>query len=746
MRRLRLVSLFLLASSAFAGESVDEIVVTSSRTPSSALSHTGNISRIDEQSLTDVGHAHIHELMTRIPGVWISRGSGQESLPSIRSPVLTGAGSCGAFQTLEDGLPSRPGGFCNVNQLFELPTELAESIEVIRGPSNALYGSNALHGMINVLLPEARGERFARASIEAGANEFVRLGGSLRLGGSANVVLGGVFADDGGFRADSGYDQAKAFLKKAWDLAGGSLLAGLSASYLDQETAGFIQGKDAYEDPAQNRRNLNPEAFRNASSQRLMLQWRTSVGRIDVDIRPYVRNTAMEFLQHFLPGKPLEENAHTSLGVLANFRTESDRRSIAFGFDVDLADISLKETQFGPTEGSAFLQETRPVGRHYDFGVRGSSVAGYFQSETRLTSRVSVTAGLRAEYAYYDYDNRMLGGNTRDDGSICGFGGCLYSRPESRSDNFLDVAPKLGMLIRLGESSSIYANLARGFRAPQMTELYRLQSGQAVADLDSETIDSLEIGIRGRSDTWRGDAALFAMQKRNSVYRDSDGFNVSGGRSRHVGVEFAWDIALHDYLSLKLAGSVARHTYDFDTVAARGESFESGNDVDTAPRWNASGELGYHGPGWFAAALQWVSQGEYYLDAENAHRYRGTLSPMQDSPQRCPNTGRWYCGPTISLIVTMRIGRISHSAATAISRVAAVSSLCRPDSAASDTTGAPDDTAPAFFQVMRKMTLPRARRSVICLNASLKSARAKDSVTRGVSAPFAIMPASSCMF
>ena len=72
---------------------------------------------------------------------------------AIRSPVLTGAGACGAFLVLEDGLPSRPAGFCNVNQLFELDFEQAGAIEVVRGPGSALYGSNALHGTINVLMP-----------------------------------------------------------------------------------------------------------------------------------------------------------------------------------------------------------------------------------------------------------------------------------------------------------------------------------------------------------------------------------------------------------------------------------------------------------------------------------------------------------------------------------------------------------------------------------------------------------------
>ena len=86
--------------------------------------------------------------MQRVPGTWISRGNGQESLTALRSPVLTGAGSCGAFYMAADNISLRAPGFCNVNQLFDANTEQAGRIEVLRGPATALYGSNAMHGVI----------------------------------------------------------------------------------------------------------------------------------------------------------------------------------------------------------------------------------------------------------------------------------------------------------------------------------------------------------------------------------------------------------------------------------------------------------------------------------------------------------------------------------------------------------------------------------------------------------------------
>ena len=50
-----------------------------------------------------------------------------------------------------DGISLRAPGFCNINQLFDANTEQAGRIEVIKGPATALYGSNAMHGVINVL-------------------------------------------------------------------------------------------------------------------------------------------------------------------------------------------------------------------------------------------------------------------------------------------------------------------------------------------------------------------------------------------------------------------------------------------------------------------------------------------------------------------------------------------------------------------------------------------------------------------
>ena len=618
------VTACLLAPSlALPADGIEELVVTSQRREQPRLWHAGNIDRLDAELMDEVRHHHMHELLTRVSGVWLSRGSGQEHLTAIRSPVLTGAGSCGAFLFLEDGIPIRPAGFCNVNGLLEANTEQAQSIEVIRGPANALYGSNALHGVTNVLMPMPGPDRRPSASLEIGANDFYRVNVEAPFDAGSPWFASLVYADDGGFRDDAGYQQAKLHSKLRFDAGNGDFVVGFTATDLDQETAGFILGEDAYKDPDVNRSNPNPEAFRKASAQRLYGIWSTATERFDIDVRPFLRHSDMEFLQHFLPGQPLEENGHVSAGALATFAFEGEDHRTILGIDVEWADMFLRQTQDGPTEGSPFLVETRPEGKHYDYDVTSENVAAYVQTDWAVRERLSIGAGLRLDYIAYDYNNRMLDGNTRDDGTECGFGGCLYSRPADRSDSFTNVAPKLTLNYRFSDTVSGYGSLSRGFRAPQATELYRLQSGQEVADLESERIDALEIGVRRITNNLSLDVALFAMKKRDSVYRDADGFNVTGAASQHRGVEVAFDWQMADAWSLALDATYARHTYDFDVVAARGETFVSGRDVDTAPRWLGSLELRFAPSARYETALQLASIGKYYLDAENNFDYPG---------------------------------------------------------------------------------------------------------------------------
>ena len=604
-------------------QTISEIVVTSQRREQAKSKHAGNIARLDQSSIQEVQHQHIHELTSKVAGTWIVRGSGQEHQTAIRSPVLTGGGSCGGFLLLEDGIPVRPAGFCNVNQFIEVFSEQAATIEVIRGPGNALFGSNALHGIINVLMPIPGGVSMPHLALEVGSNDFFRLRASLPLRQESNWLISALYADDGGFRDDSGYRQGKIHVSRMSTFLEGDLSLAFTGTYLDQETAGFIYGKDAYKDPALNRTNPNPEAFRDAQSQRLYAIWNRSFSGYSLDIRPFLRHSDMRFMHHGLPGQPVEDNGHTSAGVLSAFNFNTRKTDTTVGVDLDWSDIFLIQTQDMPAKGPPPQSERRPVGKHYDYQVTAVNLAAYIQTQYAIDDKLSLGVGLRVETLRYNYDNRMLTGNTREDGSTCGFGGCLYSRPTDRKDRFTNIAPKLSLTYQINDQSSAYANLTHGFRVPQALELYRLQNGQQVADLDSETIDSFELGARFWRQTWSAEISIYTMKKRDSVFRDALGFNVSGARSRHRGVEGSLNWQLAEKIDFSVNASHARHSYDFNFTPPRGERFVKGNDIDTAPRWLGSAQLRYQSANGFWMGLQWVYLGTYHLEPGNRYSYPG---------------------------------------------------------------------------------------------------------------------------
>jgi outer membrane receptor protein involved in Fe transport len=326
----------------------------------------------------------------------------------------------------------------------------------------------------------------------------------------------------------------------------------------------------------------------------------------------------MDFLQHFLPGQPREENGQWSGGVMVtNQRAAGSGNLLTSGLDLEIADGYLKETQAGDS-GVASI----PPGKHYDYEARSFLLAPFAQLSVPVADAWSAQLGLRAEYMLYSYDNRMIDGNTRDDGTPCTPAPCRFNRPADRSDGFLNVAPSAGLLYRIAPQLAVYLNLARGFRPPQATELYRLQAQQSVADLDSETLDSAELGLHWQTGISRVELASFAMKKRHFIFQDSSRANVGDGKTRHVGVELQADLRLPAGLYGGFAGTYAKQTYAFSATTPGGEAIVSGNDIDTAPRTLASARLGYERSA-LRAEIEWAEIGSYYLDAGNLTTYSG---------------------------------------------------------------------------------------------------------------------------
>ena len=614
---------------------LETIIVSSDRSENIVGDVPASIHVVDADMIDLIRHVHVGELMNTVPGVVFNRNNGQESFIGIRSPILTGAGSCGSVQVAQDGIPVRGAGFCNVNQLFDANSEQAGSIEVIRGPGSVLFGVNALHGAVNVISPTLSDERGGAISLDAGPHDYGRL--NINYGTGGNDHSFGVFANiasDGGYKEQSGFDQTKINVAHSYTGSNVQITTVLAATDLDQETAGYLSaGFEAYKIDALKKTNSNPEAFRNVEGLRLHSRIEGNLDNGSWMVTPYYRDTDMAFLMHFFPGDPLEENGHESFGVQSMIsRDISDSVNWKFGLDVEMTDGFLKQTQdggFGPF----------PDGRQYDYQVDAELLSPFAIGTFQVSASDQLSVGLRYEQLEYDYDNRMIDGNTDENGVPCPGIGCRYSRPSDRTDDFDNFTAQLGWIHSLGSESQFFANIATAFRAPQATELYRLQQTQQVADLDSEEVDSIEFGYRaGRSGLSYGVAAYY-VNKENVIFQDSGRNNISGQESKHRGLELDAIAELTENLSLTVVATYARHTYESNPSIPSTLALD-GNDMDTAPKLIGNVQLDWELNESNSLNFEWVHMGSYYTDETNLHKYAG--HDLMNLRYRYDSPNSWY--------------------------------------------------------------------------------------------------------
>ena len=599
----------------------DEIVVLEKKILNlSGWSENVSISSINSSELNKLEAQHPKQIFRRMPGVWVSRGSGQEHLTAMRSPILTGPGACGSFLILEDGIPIRPSGFCNVNGLFEAAFEISGGIETITGPASARYGANAMHGVINVISKPITNN--SSISTNIGPNGYKNFKTS--LGNQSDWSLSAFAASNNGFREISGYDQQKLKMRSDFQFNSWKASLNMTLTNLNQETAGYITGLNSYKDSSLNRKNLNPEAFRDADSQRLSLSLKREEENGISILSPYIRKNDMQFLQHFLPGTPVEENSHSSFGLLFKRLIKFENYALTTGLQIEMAEAELTETQANAlTTSSAFNNATRPQGKHYDYEVDSEVYALFIGLEDLyISDDLLLYSDLRAESIKYDYNNKMNSGNTREDGTTCGFGGCYYNRPDDRTDTYNELSARAGIATDY-DVVNYFFQTSLGFRPPQINEAYRLQKKQNVSDLDSEKLTMIEIGTTFNLENLNGSLSVYKSKKRNSIFRDSENFVIDNGKTNHKGVELTLDINISERSNLISNFTYGDHKYDFNSDTSMQEKIRIGNEIDTSPKLMANLILNTSVTDNLSFAFELERMDSYFTDAANLHEYEG---------------------------------------------------------------------------------------------------------------------------
>ncbi len=607
-----------------AGEDVQLVSVIAERVEGKQKS-VWSVETINDETISNNPGEHIQQLLNRAPGLNLQRGNGMEYLPSLRSPVLTGAGACGNVLTMEEGIRLRGAGVCNVNELFDTHYEQATQVEVMRAPLSAFHGANGLLGAIDIRLGVIEQPIF---SLDASSEGFKQLRVAQPYNKSEQK---GVFyftgTKDNAWRDQSGVEQQKLSWRHHTKKSQWQFDPGFTLVNLNQETAGFIEGKDAYKNKKLAETNQSPEAYRDNKALRFWLHARYQKSKdTQVLVSPYARYTEMDFLQHFLPGDPLEKNRQTGLGLQTSiYQQLSSMWQFNYGIDWEYTQASLKQSQDALTEGSAFLIETIPVGEHYNYDVDIFSVATFFQATADLSDYSQLSAGLRLENNVYDYTNFLPVGRTRDDGTTCGFGGCRYSRPPDGQSDFTHLAPNLAWR-KQHNNLSIFVSVGQSFRPPQTSELYRLQREQQKADLDNVKVTHYNSGFLYTAETLFLRLEAYYQRIRNLIIRDVNFFNIDNAQANSTGIELTWRQSFGQWQT-QLVLNWARHRYGDNQFLGEDENEipidVSGNDADTAPSFFGNYSIQWQPTSDVVTQLQLDFTDEYYLEPLNEYKYEG---------------------------------------------------------------------------------------------------------------------------
>ncbi|WP_174300749.1 TonB-dependent siderophore receptor [Caulobacter sp. S45] len=132
---------------------MSEVVVTGSRIRTPGLTSTSPLTVVNSQQFTDIGATTVESVLNELPSVVASQNSSQSQLSNGTATVnLRGLGANRTL-VLVDGKRLMPGDpTAPVADLNVIPVALVDRVEVITGGASAVYGSDAVAGVVNFVM------------------------------------------------------------------------------------------------------------------------------------------------------------------------------------------------------------------------------------------------------------------------------------------------------------------------------------------------------------------------------------------------------------------------------------------------------------------------------------------------------------------------------------------------------------------------------------------------------------------
>ena len=174
-----------------------EIVVTATRTVQRADAVVGDVTVIDAGTLQAFNGRSLSEVLTRVAGVQMSSNGGLGKSSSI---YIRGTENRHVL-LLVDGMRygSSTSGTPNLDTI---PLEMIERIEVLKGPASALYGSDAVGGVVQIFTRKGKRGLHPYASVTVGEGDRAELSTGLQGASDAlTYALGVHTVNENGFSA-----------------------------------------------------------------------------------------------------------------------------------------------------------------------------------------------------------------------------------------------------------------------------------------------------------------------------------------------------------------------------------------------------------------------------------------------------------------------------------------------------------------------------------------------------------------
>lgn len=501
----------------------ESLTVTASQVDT-PLSVTGaSVSVLTRDDLDTRQTLTLGDALRLVPGFAVARSGG----PGTVTSVFPRGGESDFTLVLVDGV--RANAFGGGLDLSQVPIADAERIEVVRGPQSALYGSDAIGGVVQILTPRG-GPIVGTAFAEAGGREARNGAASLR--GSAGPWRGGasfshqreagftgIAAADGSRVSNDDSRLSQGGLNVGWLTARGQeLTAALQFVETDRGSpgpfgsnpAGNFGGVDRVARSLTTRRTLAVHAVQplGGPSSRVRVRADADVADFDLEFRSGGGSRGETRRSH---GRVQVDAAATaSLGVSA-------------GADV------LRESG-----ASTFITAGTD-----EVPVERGALAAFAEGRWQPGDRVAVTAGVRAERI------------TRD--GLAANPSAFSARPAFDDDTVVSVNPKVTAAWTLvpsagarGASTRLRVAAGTGIRPPDAFEIAFTDN----PGLAPERSRSLEAGL---VQTWAGgavqaDVTLFhngyddliisvGRLSGSSRYRTD---NIANARARGAELSVAW--------------------------------------------------------------------------------------------------------------------------------------------------------------------------------------------------------------